>query len=79
MYKELEKYKTGKKVDTIGVLPDKQEITIKLDGYEAGLGDLMNDFIEHKTKSRWLRKYYHDHLTNIYIKWLNKVTMIQEL
>ena len=34
MYKELEKYKTGKKVDTIGVLPDKQEITMKSDEYE---------------------------------------------
>jgi hypothetical protein len=67
MYKELEKYKTGKKVDTIGVLPGKQEITIKLDGYEVGLGDLMNDFIEHKTKSRWIRKIHHKHLTTIYI------------
>jgi hypothetical protein len=28
MYKELEKFATGKKVEGIGVLPDKQEIKI---------------------------------------------------
>ena len=26
MYKELEKFRTNKKIDAIGVLPDKQEI-----------------------------------------------------
>lgn len=73
MYEELNKYKTGKKMDAIGVFPDKQEINIKLDEYEANLGDLINDFIEHKNKLFWKRKYYHKHLSELYIKMLNKI------
>lgn len=73
MYKELEKFATGKKVEGIGVLPDKQEIEIYHDEYIANLGDLMEDFIEHQTKSFWKRKYYHDHLTKIYKGMLNKI------
>ena len=75
MYKELDKYKTGKKVDAIGVIVNhgNKEIAIKLDEYECELGDLMNDFINHKNKPFWRRKYYHSHLTDLYIKMLNQI------
>jgi len=73
MYKELEKYKTGERIDGIGVFPDKQTINIKLDEYVANLGDLMQDFIKHETKPFWRRKYYHNHLTKIYLDMLNKI------
>lgn len=75
MYKELEKYKTGKKVEGVGVLPDKQEIKIYYDGYQFGLGDLMNDFIKHNNKPFWKKKHYHNHLTEMYVKLLNEVTV----
>jgi hypothetical protein len=73
MYKELEKLATGKKVEGIGVLPDKQEIKIYHDEYVANLGDLMEDFIKHQTKPFWKKKYYHNHLTKIYKDMLNKI------
>ena len=49
MYKELKKFATGEKLDGIGVFPDKQEIKITYDEYQANLGDLIDDFIKHKT------------------------------
>ena len=76
MYKELDKYATGNKIDSIGVLPNKQEVTIQLDEYQAGFGDLINDFIEHKNKPFWKKRYYHDLLTELYIKWLNRIGVI---
>ncbi len=75
MYKELKKFETGKKLDGIGVLPDKQEIKITYDEYQANLGDLIDDFIEHKTKPFWKRKYYHKHLTKIYKDMLSEITI----
>ena len=75
MYKELEKYKTGKKVKTIYQLPNNSSC-VKYDReYIAELGDLMNDFIEHKTKPFWKRKYYHNHLTELYLQMLNKISI----
>lgn len=75
MYRELEKFVTGNKIDSVGVLPDKQEIKIKLNEYSADLGDLIDDFIKHQTKPFWKRKYYHNHLTKIYKKMLNQITI----
>jgi len=75
MYKELKKFATGKKLDGIGVLPDKQEIKITYDEYKANLGDLIDDFIKHKTKPFWRRKRYHSHLTKIYKDMLNKINI----
>lgn len=74
MYEELEKYKTNGKIEVRCVFPYKTETNthIKLDEYEAGLGDLIEDFIVHKNKPFWKRKYYHDHLTKLYKKMLNK-------
>ena len=79
MYKELNKFATGEKLDGIGVLPDKQEIKITYDEYQAYLGDLIDDFIKHKTKPFWKRKYYHSHLTKIYKDMLNKITVTHGL
>jgi len=67
MYKELEKYKTG------------GQINKHYDEYKADLGDLLNDFIKHKSKPFWKRNYYHNHLTDIYIDMLNKFTIIHGL
>jgi UDP-glucose 4-epimerase len=50
-------------------------LTVNLDEYTADLGDLLNDFIEHKTKPFWKRKYYHKHLTKLYLQMLNKVSI----
>lgn len=79
MYKELKKFATGKKLDGIGVLPDKKEIKITYDEYQANLGNLVDDFIKHKTKPFWKRKYYHNHLTEIYKDMLNKITLTHGL
>lgn len=78
MYKELEKYKTHNKIPTVySVTNSQDEITINLDEYKASLGDLINDFIDHKTKPFWRRTYYHNHLTKLYLKMLNQVSVIQ--
>jgi len=73
MYKELKKFATGKKIEGVGVLPDKQEVKIYYDEYVANLGDLMEDFIKHQSKPFWNRNYYHDNLTKIYKDILNKI------
>jgi hypothetical protein len=76
MYIELEKYKTGKKVPTIfNVGNNGVSLTVYLDEYTADLGELLNDFIEHKNKPFWKRKYYHKHLTKLYLQMLNKVSI----
>lgn len=77
MYKELNKYKTGKKING-------QARKIKLDGtimlvehkydeYHFTLGELMQDFIKHQTKPFWRRKFYHSHLTKIYRRVLDEI------
>ena len=75
MYKELEKYKTGKKVPTVYKFPDNSSYIMHDKEYVAGLGDIMNDFIEHKTKPFWKRKFYHNHLTELYLQMLNKISI----
>ena len=77
MYKELEKYKTGEKIDADGILANKQKVIIKLDVYKANLGDLMQDFIKHQTKPWWRRKYYHNHLTKLYLCMLNHIEIVE--
>lgn len=79
MYKELDKYKTGKKMNTYGVLPDKQEVTIYLNEYTAPLGELLEDFIKHTKTPKWRRKYYHNHLAKIYKDMLNKISITHPL
>jgi len=73
MYKELNKYKTNKKITCIGVMPDKAEVDIKLDEYNFKMGDLMVDFIAHNKLPFWKRKYYHNHLNKIYVDVLNNL------
>lgn len=79
MYKELEKFATGKKVKGISVLPDGQEVKIYYDEYVANLGDLMEDFIKHQAKPFWKKKYYHNHLTKLYKDMLNKIEIMHGL
>jgi hypothetical protein len=76
MYKELDKYKTGNKVPAfLDVVNNGDSVSVNLDEYKAGLGDLVNDFIEHKTKPFWKRRYYHNHLTELYLQMLNKISI----
>jgi hypothetical protein len=75
MYKELEKYATGKIIPGVGILQDRQEIKINLAQYDFYLGDLMEDFIKHQTKPFWKRKYYHEHLSKLYKQVLNKIEL----
>lgn len=79
MYKELDKYKTGKKIPVPATIHHlngtKEEIIYHADEYQFKLGDLLNDFIIHKNRS-WVWKYWHgkykyNDLTKIYVKWLN--------
>lgn len=79
MYKELEKYKTGEKINITGRGIYGSLLIMPTDEYKADLGDLLNDFIEHKTKPFWKRKYYHNHLTEVYLDMLNKLTIIHGL
>jgi len=74
MYKELEKYKKDGFVKG-EIEINGQKIFINLDKYESGIGDLINDFINHKNTPWWKRKYYHKYLTELYIKMLNKITI----
>ncbi len=71
MYKELDKYKTGKKEKRTFVFPDKQTSEFYVDIYNFPLGELIHDFIEHEKKPRWKRRYYHTHLTEMYKEILN--------
>lgn len=80
MYKELEKFKTGEKIPVNLSSPEVTSTQeIMLDEYKIGVGDLINNLIEHKKKSYWMRKNYHDHLTELYIEALNKITITLHL
>lgn len=77
MYKEFDKYKTGEKVNVVGVIVNtepKQEINLLRDGYRMTLGDIINDFIDHKNKPWYKRdKLTHDMITKKYIKLLEDI------
>lgn len=75
MYKELEKYKTGGQINVTIHGIHGSPLVIPTDEYKADLGDLLNDYIEHKTKPFWKRKYYHKHLTKMYLDMLNQLTI----
>ena len=73
MYPELKKYKTDKtrpcgKSESKG---NTMTFTYQESEYIANVGDLINDFINHKNKPFWKKKYYDYHLTELYIKMLN--------
>ena len=72
MYKELEKYRTNNTIPSI-IEINHQIVNITLDEYQFGLGDVIIDFINHEKTPWWKRKNYHSHLTEIYIKVLNKI------
>ena len=78
MYKEIEKFATGKKIEGIGALPDGISKIYHIE-YKANLGDLINDFIKHESKPFWKRNYYHNHLSEIYKKMLNKIEIVHHI
>ncbi len=78
MYKELEKYKTGKKVPTPGIVVNvspQREVTIDLDEYCFPLGNVLNDFMKHQNYKFWKKlkygSWYYDSLTKAYVEILN--------
>lgn len=79
MYKELDKYKTGNKMQQKVYYTNTGGKDIYLDTevdeYEFNLGDILNEFIEHKNKSFLKKTYYHKDLTRIYKKILNKISI----
>ena len=79
MYKELNKYKTKNErpcnFAEIHLNPNNTIFTYQESEYVAGFGDLINDFIEHKNKPFWRRKYNHNHMTKLYIQMLNEITI----
>lgn len=79
IHKELEKYKTGKKIAIPAILHcldgTKEEKIYQAEEYKFYFGDLLNDFLIHKNRS-WFWKFWYGNwkyndLTRIYIKWLN--------
>lgn len=80
MYKELAKYMTGThrpcfKTELHQNNSTAYTITYEEYEYVIPLGDLMNDFINHKTMSWWKKPEYYDQLTELYIKILNQETI----
>lgn len=53
----------GERIKGIGLFPE----------YVIPIDSLINDFIEHKNKFWWKRKYYHNELTKLYIEILNRL------
>lgn len=81
MVLEFEKWKTGKKVKGKADLVSTQgskEIDWEYDMYEAPLGDLITDYINHINKPWWKRKYNHNFITKKYLEWLNNVKLYNQ-
>lgn len=76
MYKEFDKYKVGKKV-VVGVIVNtepKQEINVLRDSYKMTLGEVINDFIDHKNKPWYKRdQLTHNMITKKYIQILEDI------
>jgi hypothetical protein len=77
MYKELDKYRTGQKIKSKATLSKigggSELVEWEYDEYRAQMGDLIEDFIKHKTKPFWMRKINHSHVTKLYKNFLNEV------
>jgi len=74
MFKELDKFKTGKKINISN--SNKVGDEVYLEQYSTPLGDLLVDFIKHIKKPFWKRKTYHNELTKQYVELLNDITVI---
>ena len=78
MYKEFNKYKTGKtRPANRAVIVDECTFSFVVNEteYESGMGTLIDDFIAHKTKPFWKRRYSHRSVTKKYIEILNNITI----
>ena len=75
-YDELRKYLSGNMIEVPTLTNNSREgIGLFLE-YKIPIGSLINDFIEHKSKSWWKRKWYHDRLTEIYVDILNRLGVV---
>lgn len=72
-YEELWKYLTGNSIEVPTSTNNSREGIGLFPEYRIPIGSLINDFIEHKNKSWWKRKWYHDRLTEIYVQILNRL------
>jgi len=64
MWKELEQFKTGKKIKgKANIVNTGQQIDYMYDEYVCPVGDLIEKFIKHQTKSKFKRKFDHDLVT----------------
>ena len=80
MYKELEQFKTGNKIDGKATIVNTgQKIDYKYDECICPFGDLIYGFIKHITKSRLRRKFDHDLVTKKYKDILNEIEIITGL
>lgn len=72
-YEELWKYLSGKMIEVPTITNNSREGIGLFPEYIIPIGSLINDFIEHKNKCWWKRKWYHDRLTEIYVQILNRL------
>jgi len=77
MFPQFKKFKTGKKIPTTGLIPNKKEVTIDLDEYSIPFGDIMCDYMSHINKRWWKRDKNHKEVTRTYILVLNMVLTIK--
>lgn len=64
---ELWKYLTGNTIEVPTLTNNSREGIGLFPEYRIPIGSLINDFIEHKSKPWWKRKWYHNRLTEIYV------------
>ena len=80
MYKEISKYKTENTQSRSLHCNHSNETLVIIDNeYYGGAGDIINDFINHKTKPFWKRKLNHSEVTKGYINFLNAIKVSQFL
>ena len=81
MFKEFEKYNTGQKtavVCTVINATPKHDITLMEDEYNIPAGDLIGDFIKHRSKPKRKRDFNHDLVDKQYVKILNKIGSVKK-
>lgn len=75
-YNELRKYLSGKMIEVPTLTNNSRKGIGLFPEYKIPIGSLINDFIEHKSKYWWKRKWYHDRLTEIYVDILNRLGIV---
>jgi len=76
MWRDLEKFKTGKKIPgAIKIAGTNEMVGYNYDEYECPMGDILEQFIKHTMKSRWKKKFDHDLVTKKYKDILNEIVI----